>query len=117
MKRQIKISVEGVDVNLHFPFSVLFKLGKKWGIESVNEVFVRMASVCAGSDGDVSLDAMDVWSDILIVCSDERLKKDDALNFIYKNPKVILQIIELLTESMLKQSDEQAGHDDEDLGK
>ncbi|WP_158962595.1 hypothetical protein [Myroides fluvii] len=101
MKRQIKISVEGVDVNLHFPFSVLFRLGKKWGIESVNGILEKVVKVCAVStDGDVSLSALDVLSDVLIECSENKISKDDALNYLGSNPEVVVQVIELLIESV-----------------
>ncbi|WP_413513259.1 hypothetical protein [Myroides odoratus] len=100
MKRQIKISVEGVDVNLHFPFSVLYKLGKKWRIESVNEILEKVVKVCTVGDGDISLQALDVLSDILVECSGDKISKDAALDYLGSNPEIIVQVIELLIESI-----------------
>ena len=114
MKRQIKISVEGVDVNLHFPFSVLFKLGKRWGIESVNGILEKVVKVCAVADGDISLSALDVLSDILIECSEDKISKDDALNYLGSNPEIIVQVIELLIESI---SSPEGESKQSDLGK
>lgn len=118
MKKQVKISVEGVDVNLHFPFSVLFKLGKRWGITSVNGVLDKVFKVCAIENGDVSLDALDVLSDVLVDCSENKISKESAIDYLGSNPKVILEIIELLVESITPANQgEQQEKEGDGLGK
>lgn len=101
MKEIIKIEVEGVEVNLHFRFSTLYKLGEKWGLSSVNDVVGKVGKVCVFSAEDITIDALEVLSDLVMVCADKPLDRLDVIDSIGSNPRVIVEIIELLMKTII----------------
>lgn len=100
MKEVVKIEVEGVEVNLHFRFSTLYKLGKKWDLNSVNQVIEKVVRVCALSGGEITIEALEVLSDVIIICSDKAIEKEAVIDYLGNNPELIVKVVGLMAESM-----------------
>ncbi|MDM1408054.1 hypothetical protein [Myroides sp. DF42-4-2] len=82
----------------------------------MNKILEKVVKVCAVIDGDISLEALDVLSDILVECSDDLISKDQALDYLGSNPEVVVQVIELLIEAISAPA-ENNPKGSEDLGK
>lgn len=120
MSQEEIIEIGGVEVVLHFRFSTLYKLGRKWGLNSVNDVLSKIVNVSIECSDDIPLDAMDVYADVFGTCSKQTMDKEKVIDYLFKNPSVIVRMTELLIASIQGDTSTQQDskeQDEENLGK
>lgn len=120
MVQEEVIKIGGVEVVLHFRFSTLYELGRKWGLKSVNAILEKIVSTSfENGDNDISLDVVDIYSDIVIICSDKELDRKEVMDYLFNNPGIVATIAELIIESIQgdKKEDQAEEKKAEDSGK
>ena len=113
------VEIGSVDVVLHFRFSTLYKLGRKWGLKTVNEILEKIVALSSQATQDISFDTLDMFVDIVTVCSDKELNREEVLDYLQVNPQTIVDLIVLLVDSVQSNvvDKSKSEKDTEDLGK
>lgn len=102
---EVVFEIEGVEIKLHFQFSTLYKLGRKWNLKTIDEIIGKIIKASDASKG-VQLDSMDVYSEIILLFA-PKLQKDVVIDYLFANQNLFLQIVDALIESIQNPSTEQ----------
>lgn len=114
---KVILKIGEIEVRVDFTFSVLRKLGKKWGLKTVNEVLERIVKSPGTNIADITFEAMDVFSDVLLACSDTELSKDDVINYLFSNPDALSIIVDAFADCVVNKSESSDSEKSTTVGK
>jgi hypothetical protein len=62
----VHIEIDGVRYALRFGYAALRQLGKLWGLNDLQEIFLRLGKLGDASDGTLSIPMLDIFGDMIL---------------------------------------------------